>query len=53
MYDVISVLFILAFFGLCFVYANLCDRILGPDEQAEADALLAAPPDPSDEAVAA
>ena len=53
MYDVISVLFVLAFFGLCVVYANLCDRILGPDEQEAAGAGEASPPDASDEAVAA
>ena len=53
MYDIISVLFVLVFFGLCVGYANLCDRILGPDEQATADAIAAATPDPDDQAVAA
>jgi len=52
-YDVISVLFVLGFFGLCVVYANLCDRILGPDEQAAADGLAGPLPGPGDEAVAA
>ena len=53
MYDVISVLFVLAFFALCVAYAHACDRILGPDDQAETDAIPGDPSGPADEAVAA
>jgi hypothetical protein len=52
-YDIISVLFVLAFFALCVAYTNACDRILGPDDQA---ATQEEPDDrsgPTDEAVAA
>ena len=50
MYDIISVLFILVFFALCVAYTHACDRILGPDEQAAAEAADAGP---ADQAVAA
>ena len=33
-YDIISVVFVVAFFALCVAYTHACDRILGPDEQA-------------------
>ena len=53
MYDIISVAFVVAFFALCVLYANACDRILGPDEQAEAGATTKAPSEPAGEAIAA
>lgn len=53
MYDIVSVLFVLVFFGLCVAYAHACDRILGPDEQAATDAPAGDRSGPTDEAVAA
>lgn len=52
MYDIVSVLFVLSFFGLCVAYANACDRILGPDELVAADETSPERSGP-DEAVAA
>ena len=53
MYDVISVLFVLAFFGLCVLYTHACDRILGPDELVATEPTEAEPTEAADEAVAA
>ena len=53
MYDIISVLFVLAFFALCVAYTNACDRILGPDELVAAEASPEDPSGATDEAVAA
>ena len=53
MYDVISVLFVLVFFGLCVLYTHACDRILGPEELAASEPTEADPSEPADEAVAA
>ena len=53
MYDIISVAFVVAFFALCVAYTHACDRILGPDEQVDADATTHEPSGPADEAVAA
>jgi len=52
-YDIVSVLFVLVFFALCVAYTHACDRILGPDEQAEATAPSGDSSGPADEAVAA
>jgi hypothetical protein len=52
-YDIISVLFVLAFFALCVAYTNACDRILGPDELVAAEAAPEDHSGPTDEAVAA
>jgi hypothetical protein len=52
-YDIVSVVFVLGFFALCVAYTHACDRILGPDEQAEAEATPDQGPLPADEAVAA
>jgi hypothetical protein len=52
-YDIVSVLFVLAFFALCVVYANVCDRILGPDELVAAEPVSDNRSGPTDEAVAA
>jgi hypothetical protein len=52
-YDIVSVLFVLGFFGLCVAYTHACDRILGPDEQVAAAAPADEGPRPADEAVAA
>ena len=53
MYDIICVLSVLAFFGLCVAYTNACDRILGPDEQVATEAVSGGDSGPTDEAVAA
>ena len=53
MYDVISVAFVVLFFALCVLYTNACDRILGPDEQAEVEVASDDFSGPTDEAVAA
>lgn len=53
MYDIVSVLFVLIFFALCVAYANACDLILGPDDQAATEASTGDGSGPSDEAVAA
>ena len=53
MYDIVSVLFVLAFFALCVAYTHACDRILGPDEQLAAEAVSGGDSGPTDEAVAA
>ena len=53
MYDIISVAFVVAFFALCVAYTHACDRILGPDEQAEAEATTKDPSEPTGEAIAA
>ena len=53
MYDIVSVLFVLVFFALCVAYTHACDRILGPDEQADANAPSDNSSGPTDEAVAA
>ena len=53
MYDIISVLFVLAFFALCVAYTNACDRILGPDDQVAAEEVPDDRAGPTDEAVAA
>ena len=52
MYDIVSVLFVLGFFALCVAYTHACDRILGPDDQAEVEG-ASDQPRPADEAVAA
>ena len=52
MYDVISVLFVLGFFALGFLYVQGCDRILGRDEL-EVVPGAGADPRADDEAVAA
>ena len=53
MYDIISVAFVLGFFGLCLAYIYACDRILGPDEEITVDLTSGEPTEPADEAVAA
>jgi len=52
-YDLVSVLFVLGFFALCVAYTFACDRILGPDDQAETVPESSDPSTPADEAVAA
>jgi type IV secretory pathway TrbL component len=32
--DLVVILMVLGFFALCVVYVALCDRIVGPDDQA-------------------
>ena len=43
MRDVVLLLIVCAFFGLCVGYVHLCDRIIGPDPGHVADA----PSDPT------
>jgi len=42
MQDLIVVIVILGFFGLCVAFVGGCSRILGPDEAAVEDATLTA-----------
>jgi hypothetical protein len=35
--DVILVVALVAFFGICTLYVRACERIMGPDEAVDAD----------------
>ncbi len=43
MADLLFVLIVIAFFGLMVLLVKACDRIIGPDEPAEATERTAAP----------
>ena len=49
MADLVFVLIIVGFFGLAALFVTVCDRIIGTDEEAFADA----PPIPEEERLAA
>ena len=47
MADVLFVVLLLAFFGVCVAYVSWCDRMIGPDPSADMasdDAAVATPP---------